>query len=353
MFSILGDRKDLYFYIILFVGLLFLFLVKSILSPFIISIIIAFLFKNLVEKLEKMGINRGFTSMFCVIVSSLLIVLSMLFIIPIIFTQSVSLLKELINYFNTLDINKLLDIINNIDIIKNNINVENNINLVYQHGIKYLGNISNFLISKSFHIVSFTFNLFVIPVITFYFLKDWNIILSSIEKTLPEKHKNKIIDLSNRINDVLEGYLVGQFSVCLILGSYYSILLYIFGLKYGLLIGILSSFLTIIPYFGAFIGCTIAIAALVFQNNGLNIPNIIIVLSIFISGQFIEGNFITPKLIGDKVNLHPIWIIFALFAGGCLAGTIGMFIALPTAGIIGTIIRFFFNNNELNKENDR
>lgn len=346
MFQFIKNKKDVCLYVILALGICFFYFVRTILPPFIISIVIAFLFKNLVRKLEKTGVNRNISSLLFVILSSLLIILAVIFVIPIIFTQSVSLVKELMNYFNKVDVNSILGKLNQIGISADDTSIKNNILLIYQHGIKYLGNLSNFLLSKSIYVVGKIVNLFVIPIITFYILRDWDKIFVSLTNLIPKEYRSTFIKLSIRTNNVLEAFLVGQFSVCFILGLFYSVMLYFAGLKYGLLIGMLGGIFTIVPYLGCFCGCVVAIVASIFQCNGVDFMNITLVLSIFAVGQFLEGNFITPKLIGEKVNLHPLWVIFALFAGGCLGGMTGIFFSLPIAGVVGTILRYYLKRNK-------
>lgn len=346
MLQFIKNKTDICLYVILALGICFFYFVRTILPPFIISIIIAFLFKNLVRKLEKRGINRNISSLFFVILSSLLIILAVIFVIPIIFTQSMSLIKELMNYFNKVDVNSILGKLNQIGISADDTSIKNNILLIYQHGIKYLGNLSNFLLSKSIYVVGKIVNLFVIPIITFYILRDWDKIFVSLTNLIPKEYRGTFIKLSVRTNRVLEAFLVGQFSVCFILGLFYSVMLYFAGLEYGLLIGMLSGIFTIVPYLGCFCGCVVATVASVFQCNGIDFMNITLVLGIFAVGQFLEGNFITPKLIGEKVNLHPLWVIFALFAGGCLGGMTGIFFSLPIAGVVGTVLRYYLKRNK-------
>lgn len=340
-----NNKRDLYFYVILVLFLFFLYVVKSVLAPFVISIIIAFLFKNLVKKLEGIGINRNVSSLIFVSLISILVISTILFFIPLIFKQFTLLIKELLNYLNGVNINLFFDKLNEIGFVEDKI--EASMMLLYQHVVKCLGNFSNFLLSNSINIVSTTFTSCVIPILTFYILRDWNKMVLSIKRILPVKHRNIIVNLMSEINSVLEGFLIGQISVCFMLGIYYSVLLYIVELEYGLLIGIIIGLLTIIPYAGSFIGCGITIIASLFQHNGIVPTHLFLLLCIFVSGQFLEGNFVTPKLIGKKVNLHPVWIIFALFAGGCLNGILGVFLAVPVAGTVGVILRFFLKKKEL------
>lgn len=141
------------------------------------------------------------------------------------------------------------------------------------------------------------------------------------------------------IDEIISGYVRGQTMVCLFLACYYSIGLTLAGLHYGFIIGILTGILTFIPYAGALAGTTTGILVAVFQFDDWT--KIAAVIAVFLTGQFLEGNFITPKIVGDKVKLNPVWIIFGLLAGGALFGFVGVLIAVPITAVIGVLVRFF------------
>ena len=175
---------------------------------------------------------------------------------------------------------------------------------------------------------------------TFYFLNEWNNIIKTIKIYIPKKNLKTTELLFRQIDSVLSACMKGQLNVCIILGLFYGTLLFLSGLKYGFLIGLLTGLASFIPYFGMFIGFFVAMI-MTFYQFGFNTTHIIITLAIFLTGQILEGNFITPKLVGSKIKLHPLWIIFSLFAGGTLFGFVGLLIALPIAGVIGVLIRFY------------
>ena len=178
------------------------------------------------------------------------------------------------------------------------------------------------------------------PVVAFYLLLDWDRMIARIDDLLPRDHAPVIRQLAGEIDKTLAGFLRGQGTVCLILGTYYAVALVLVGLDFGLVVGALAGLLTFIPYVGALVGGALAIGLALFQFWG-DWLWIALVAAIFFSGQFVEGNVLTPNLVGSSVGLHPVWLLFALSAFGMLFGFVGMLVAVPVAAVIGVLIRFF------------
>lgn len=177
------------------------------------------------------------------------------------------------------------------------------------------------------------------PVVAFYLLLDWDRMIARIDDLLPRDHAPVIRQLAGEIDKTLAGFLRGQGTVCLILGTYYAIALVLVGLDFGLVVGAIAGFLTFIPYVGALVGGALAIGLALFQFWG-DWLWIALVAAVFFSGQFVEGNILTPKLVGSSVGLHPVWLLFALSAFGLLFGFVGMLVAVPVAAVLGVITRF-------------
>lgn len=178
------------------------------------------------------------------------------------------------------------------------------------------------------------------PVVAFYLLLDWDKMIARIDDLLPRDHAPVIRQLAGEIDKTLAGFLRGQGTVCLILGTYYAVALVLVGLDFGLVAGAIAGFLTFIPYVGALVGGALAIGLALFQFWG-DWLWIALVAAIFFAGQFVEGNILTPNLVGSSVGLHPVWLLFALSAFGLLFGFVGMLVAVPVAAVIGVLIRFF------------
>jgi predicted PurR-regulated permease PerM len=179
---------------------------------------------------------------------------------------------------------------------------------------------------------------FITPVVTFYLLRDWDRIVAKIDALLPRQHAGVIRAQSREIDTTLAGFARGQATVCLILATYYATALMIAGLPFGLVVGMAAGLLTFIPYLGAIGGFVIAFGIALVNFDGWSGP--IAVAAIFAAGQVVEGNVLTPKLVGDRVGLHPVWIIFALLAGGTLFGFLGLLLAVPVSAGIGVLVRF-------------
>src|SRR5690606_8181989 len=181
--------------------------------------------------------------------------------------------------------------------------------------------------------------LLVTPVVAFYLLMDWDHLVSAVDDYLPRQHRPTILAIARDLDRVLSGFVRGQMTVCMILGTFYAVALMLVGLKFGLLIGLFAGLISFIPFVGSIVGgaLSIGVALAQFWGEWLWIG---VVAAIFVGGQAIEGNFLTPKLVGDKVGLHPVWLMFALSAFGVAFGFIGLFIAVPAAAAIGVIGRF-------------
>jgi len=180
------------------------------------------------------------------------------------------------------------------------------------------------------------------PVVAFYMLCDWHEFTRKIFDLVPKKHKKAIKDGMQEVDRIISGYLRGQFLVCVSLGTFYSCGLWLVNLHLGVLVGFLAGMISFIPYVGSISGFLMAMVLVVTQYGTM--PKIIEVVVVFGLGQFLEGNFLTPKLVGENIGLHPVWVMFALLAGGVLLGLLGMIIAVPLAACIGVFLRYLINN---------
>ena len=180
--------------------------------------------------------------------------------------------------------------------------------------------------------------LIVTPVVAWYLLRDWDRMVAQIDSGLPRDQAEVIRGQIRRIDETLAGFVRGQALVCLILGGGYAVALQLAGLKYGLLVGLIAGLISFIPYIGSMVGLVLSLGLGYFQF-GFSIE-LMIVAAIFIAGQLVEGNFLTPKLVGERVGLHAVWILFALLTGGSLFGFVGMLLAVPFAAVIGVLVRF-------------
>ncbi len=198
------------------------------------------------------------------------------------------------------------------------------------------------LVTSAASLINVAVLLVVAPVVSVYLLYDWDHMIEEIDHMLPRDHAPVVRDLARDIDATLASFIRGMGTVCLILGTYYAVALMLVGLDFGLVVGAVAGLLTFIPYVGAIIGGALAIGLALFQFWG-EWFYIILVVVIFVSGQVIEGNVLTPKLVGSSVGLHPVWLIFALSAFGTLFGFVGMLVAVPVAAALGVIARFMIS----------
>jgi predicted PurR-regulated permease PerM len=179
----------------------------------------------------------------------------------------------------------------------------------------------------------------VTPVVAFYMLYDWDRMVKMVDGWLPRDHAPAIRQIARDIDAAMAGFIRGQGTVCILLGIFYAIGLTVAGLNFALLIGLASGLLSFIPFVGAIVGliASVGVALVQFWPDWVMV---LVVAAIFGFGQFLEGNFLSPRLVGDSVGLHPVWLMFSLFAFGYLFGFVGMLVAVPLAAAIGVVTRF-------------
>jgi predicted PurR-regulated permease PerM len=175
--------------------------------------------------------------------------------------------------------------------------------------------------------------------VAFYLLADWDRIVAKIDSLLPRDHLEDVRAIARDIDTAMAGFIRGQGTVCLLLGLFYAVALSLAGLKFGLAIGFGAGMLSFIPYVGALIGGALAIGVGLVQFWP-DYGSVLLIVGIFAAGQFIEGNFLSPKLVGGSIGLHPVWLMFALFAFGYVFGFVGLLLAVPMAAAAGVLVRF-------------
>jgi predicted PurR-regulated permease PerM len=188
-------------------------------------------------------------------------------------------------------------------------------------------------------VISFFSLAVVTPVVAFYLICDWKRIIATLDEWIPRPQLAVVRALAREIDTAIAGFVRGQTGVCLILGSYYAVALTVAGLNFGLLIGLISGLLSFVPYVGSLTGLLLGAGVAVVQFAP-DYASIIVVVAIFLIGQFVEGYILAPKLVGEKVGLHPVWLMFALFAFGYLFGFVGLLVAVPLAAAVGVLTRF-------------
>lgn len=316
-----------------------LFLLSPILTPFIISILLAYLGDPLCDKLEARGMSR--TMAVCTVFAALLVlfVVVVLILIPTINAQLQNLAAKLPDYaqwFNETVIPYLSETIGvsfSTDMVQNAI--RDNLGSATEVLQKFLLGVSQ---PAGFVLTMLTY-LFMIPVITFYLLRDWDVFMAKIRELVPRSKVDMVVELAERADEVLGGFLRGQMLVMVSLGIIYSIGLSLVGLDMAIVIGMFAGLVSFVPYLGLIVGILIAGIMAIMQFHDWAHP--FAVVMVFVVGQMVEGMFLTPKFVGDRTGLHPVAVLFAVLAGGQLFGFIGILLGLPAAAVINVFLSYF------------
>lgn len=333
------NSKFIFWIIILALIASFLYSISVILTPFIVSILIAYFLDPLTIKIEKNGIKRRWTVSIIVTLFSLTMAIGLLNLIPILFEQIRQFIFSIPKYEDYLSKN----VFNNIQNFFNAMDPElgekihNHLADSSNKFFEYIMVIINNIFDSSIALLNLIGLIFFTPILVFYLLRDWPYLVKKLKSLLPLDQKHLILDQLKQIDKVLSAYIRGQINVCIILSLFYVICLSILGLNYALLLGIIAGFLVIIPYLGLIISSIICIIISLLQFTELKYAYIS--FGIIMLGHLLEGYIITPRLVGERIGLHPVWIIFALMTGGALFGFWGMFFAIPIAAILGVVIR--------------
>lgn len=337
------QTRTLIIFLILAVFCGLFYLIKSVLTPFICSLIIAYFLNPLVDYLiKKHKLSRlTATSLILGLFLSIFVSVSLI-LFPIIYIQTVELIDVLPRYFQIIINDFYPKIVSAVGPF--GLKLDNDLSHL-MHGEKsgayfvdFSQNFFSNALSSSLTFINILSLIFITPILIFYLLKDWDILIAKISELLPKQIAAPVKEVSHEINKTLAGYVRGQLNVCLILAAYYSITLSILGLNFGFLIGFLTGIFVFIPYVGMLCGTTAAVIVALFQW-GFDFTSLTLVALVFLFAQLIESNFLTPKLIGDKIGVHPVWMIFGLFVFGVLFGFIGVLFAVPLTAISGVIAK--------------
>ena len=327
--------------ILLVAGLIHL--LAPILTPFMAGALLAYLIDPAVDFIQKRKISRTAAVIIVFLLVFGLLAIIVMLLIPLLQSQFIHLMQEIPQYLQWLDthVRPWLGKYIPAEILPK---------------LKDIGEIAQQFVPKSGGFIARIFqtitrsgavlfgwiaNLLLIPVITFYFLRDWDTLIDRVYAVLPVSIKPTAARLSREADAILSAFLRGQMLVMLALGVIYSIGLWFIGLKYGLLIGVLAGVVSFIPYMGTFVGVIVAGLAMLFQTQ--NWVDLWQVGAVFGFGQLLEGYALTPWLVGDRIGLHPVAVIFAVLAGGQLFGFVGVLLGLPAAAVLAVFLRYLYS----------
>lgn len=323
-----GLAAALFFVLLWFLG--------DVILPFVLGGAIAYFLDPVADRLESMGFTRAISVTIITLFALLIFVFLALLVIPNLVQQTANLVNFAPQLFHDLQAfltEKFPQIVDEGSTLRQSlISVGETIR---DRG----GQLIETVLGSAASLINVVVLLVIVPVVAFYLLYDWDRMIAEIDRLLPRDHAPVIRQLAGEIDQTLASFIRGMGTVCLVLGTYYAVALMLVGLQFGLVVGAFAGLITFIPYIGALLGGALAIGLALFQFWG-DWLSIGLVAGIFVLGQVMEGNVLTPKLVGSSVGLHPVWLIFALSVFGALFGFVGMLVAVPVAASIGVLARF-------------
>lgn len=339
MFSFDSRTRFWIFIFLLLVALLWV--LKPVLLPFVAGMVIAYFLNPVVDGLTRHSVPRWLGSLTVLSLFVLIVVALGMLTLPMLNHQVGALLNAIPSYlqqirmhyipwmqtwlarFSPDDVEKLRDAASQ----------------SAGEAAGFFANMLKNIISGSVAVIDVLALAIITPVVAFYLLRDWPTLTASIDSIFPRRHYDVIREQLDQIDETLSGFIRGQALVCLCLGVLYSVGLSVVGLRYGATIGIISGVLSFIPYVGTIFGWVVSLilACVQFENDWMHIG---MVAGVFYIGHVLEAYVLTPKLVGHRVGLHPVWVLFALISGAKLMGFAGVLIAVPTAAVIGVLTRF-------------
>lgn len=325
----------------LVVAILLLWFLQAILLPFIAGFVLAYFLDPVADRLERLGLPRVAASSAILLSAVLAIVLVGVLIVPVAVDQAgklaaelPALFKTLLSRGNELAPQWLKDIVST-----SGTDIQSQASTIAAKAASWVAVFAASLLSGGMAVINIFSLLIITPIVAFYLLIDWDDIVAKVDGWLPRDHLEEVRGIARDIDRTMAGFIRGQGTVCLLLGIFYGVGLSLVGLKSGLAIGFAAGMLSFIPYVGALMGGVMAIGVglVQFWPNELSV---LLIVAVFFTGQFIEGNFLSPRLVGGSIGLHPVWMMFALFAFSYVFGFLGLLLAVPMAAATGVFVRY-------------
>lgn len=322
------------------VAVILLWLLRSVLLPFVAGMAVAYFLDPVADRLERIGLTRTLATAVITLGFFGLFVMLLTVLVPTIQQQVVTFVDRVPSYVVSIGeraqplIEELHQRLSSSQMEKLQTSAGSYAGTV----VGWVAGLGRDVLTGGIAVVSVLSLLFITPVVTFYLLRDWDRIVATVDGWLPRPHVETIRAEMRKIDVTLAGFVRGQATVCLTLAAYYGIGLTLTGLDLGLMIGMATGLGAFIPYVGMLVGLVTSLGLALAQ--GADWAQLGMIAGVFLVGNILEGNFLTPKLVGDRVGLHPVWIIFSLLAGGALFGFVGILLSVPTAAVVGVLTRF-------------
>jgi predicted PurR-regulated permease PerM len=333
-------RKLMAWVAIAAVLLVFLVLFDEVLLPFVVGLAVAYFLDPVADWLEGHKAPRWLAATLALGLFALLVLVIMILAFPLIQSQVIAAGDALPKYTAKVQLlfADLLSYASSTLEPEDIARMREAMGAQVGRAMTLAGTVLKRLFDGGMALVNVTTFVFVTPIVAFYLLRDWDRLIGWVDALIPRPHVMIVREQARQVDDTLAGFVRGQATVCVVLGLGYGLALSLAGLEFGFVIGILSGILAFIPYVGSIFGLFASVGLALLQFDDL--VRIGIIAGIFIVGQLLEGNVLTPKLVGERVGLHPVWVIFSLFAGGAVLGFMGMLLALPVAASVGVLTRF-------------
>jgi predicted PurR-regulated permease PerM len=320
---------------------LFLYIFSDILLPFVAGLVLAYFLDPVADRLQRIGLSRIMATVVILITFIVVLVLAFVILVPVLATQMAEFAGKLPEYLT-----RLQTLITSFDPqwLEQRFGVDaaslkEGLNSVLTSGFGLLTTVFTSIWSSGVALVSIVSLFVVTPVVTFYMLLDWDRMVATVDSWVPRDHVQTVRAIATDINTSTAGFVRGQGTLCLVLGAMYAVGLTLTGLNFGILIGLFAGLISFIPYVGSLTGLVLAVGV-AFVQFWPDWTMVVAVAAVFFIGQFIEGNILSPKLVGKSVGLHPVWLMFSLFAFGALFGFVGLLIAVPAAAAVAVLVRF-------------
>ena len=335
-------RRQIAFWLVAAIAFVaFLYVFSAILLPFFAGMILAYFLDPIADRLERLGLSRLAATVVILLGFIVALVLGMMLVIPILLTQATEFLGRLPDYLT-----RLQSLLTDFDPewLSGIVGVEpaalrDGLNSLLSQGTGFLSGLVGSIVSSGRTLIDIAGLFVVTPVVAFYMLLDWDNMVERVDSWIPRDHLATVRQIATDVDLAVAGFVRGQGTVCLVLGIFYAVSLTLVGLNFGLLIGLFTGLIGFIPYVGSMIGLVLSVGVALVQFW----PEwqwVAAVAAIFFAGQFVEGNILQPNLVGKSVGLHPVWLMFALFAFGALFGFVGLLVAVPAAAAVGVLVRF-------------
>ena len=346
IFPIQARHLILWAVILVLLGM-FLRAVEPILLPFVLGMLMAYLFDPLADCMETRGVSRGVAAATITLVFFSALVALVVWIGPLLYAQLSEVITKIPAFLR--DVESLLHertatLFSEVQRLTNGhaaTSVPTSPSAVIERAVTLGGDVANRLVASSFAVLNVLSLLLVTPIVSFYFLRDWDCIIAKVNQLLPRAYAAIIRAQAKEVNLTLAAYLRGQLYVMLMLSVAYVLIFALLGLNYALLVGVLAGMLVIIPYVGTLVSAGIGLLV-AYDQFGIE-PMFWAVAAVFAVGQVVESQILTPKVIGERVGLHPLWLLFGMLAGAVLIGFAGVLLAVPLTAVISVGVRFMIS----------